>query len=107
LDGSTRGFLFSITQELLMNVRKHAHASHVEVSLTAGNGRQVIRVSDDGVGFDVPQALEVRPGHLGLAALTARVADAGGVLRIDTAPGAGATVEFEVPTSTTDTARHR
>jgi signal transduction histidine kinase len=107
LDGSTRGFLFSTTQELLMNVRKHAHASHVEVSLTAGNGRQVIRVSDDGVGFDVPQALEVRPGHLGLAALTARVADAGGVLRIDTAPGAGATVEFEVPTSTTDTARHR
>jgi signal transduction histidine kinase len=101
LDGSTRGFLFSITQELLMNVRKHAHASHVEVSLSSGNGRQVIRVSDDGVGFDVAQSLEVRPGHLGLAALVARVEHAGGVLRIDTAPGAGATVEFEVPTSST------
>jgi len=105
LDPPMRGFLFSITQELLMNVRKHAHASHVEVSLTAGNGRQVVRVRDDGVGFDVAQGLRLRPGHLGLAALTARVEQAGGVLRIDTASGAGATVEFEVPTSSTTLAR--
>jgi len=93
-----RGFLYRVAQEILMNVRKHAHASRVEVTLTArSDGRHVIRIRDDGVGFDVTDALHARPGHLGLAALTERLELAGGVLRIDSAPGAGATVEFEVP----------
>jgi signal transduction histidine kinase len=92
-----RAFLYRVTQEILMNVRKHAHASSVDVTLTARGGRHVIRISDDGVGFDVTQALRARPGHLGLAALTERLELAGGVLRIESAPGAGATVEFEVP----------
>jgi signal transduction histidine kinase len=93
----TREFLFSVTQELLMNVRKHAQASRVAVLLTARDGRHVIRVRDDGVGFDIAQALRARPDHLGLASLTERVAAAGGVLRIESTPGAGAEAEFEVP----------
>ena len=97
LDGSTRGFLFSTTQELLMNVRKHAHASRIKVSLAARGGRYVISVRDDGVGFDVAEALRPRSGHLGLAALSERLEFAGGALRIESVAGAGATVEFEVP----------
>lgn len=90
-------FLYRVAQEILMNVRKHAQAATVEVTIMARDGRHVIRIRDDGVGFDVTDALRASPGHLGLAALTERLELAGGVLRVESAPGAGATVEFEVP----------
>jgi signal transduction histidine kinase len=90
-------FLYRVAQEILMNVRKHARASAVEVTVTASAGRYVIAVRDDGVGFDVAEALRARPGHVGLAALNERLELAGGVLRLASAPGGGATVEFEVP----------
>jgi signal transduction histidine kinase len=89
--------LYGAVQELLMNVRKHAHASRIKVSLAARGGRYVIGVRDDGVGFDVAEALRPRSGHLGLAALSERLELAGGALRIESIAGAGATVEFEVP----------
>jgi signal transduction histidine kinase len=54
---------------------------------------------DDGTGFDVAEALQARPGHLGLAALTERVELAGGTLRIESALGAGATVEVVLPSA--------
>jgi signal transduction histidine kinase len=90
-------FLYRAAQEILVNVRKHAHASRVNVWLAECGGRHVIRVHDDGVGFDAFEALRPRSGHLGLAALSERLELAGGVLRIDSAAGAGTTVEFEVP----------
>jgi signal transduction histidine kinase len=93
----TRAFLYRAAQEILMNVRTHADASGVEVTLMARDGTHVIRIRDDGVGFEVTEALRARPGHLGLAALSERLEQAGGALRIESAPGAGATVEIEVP----------
>jgi signal transduction histidine kinase len=96
-DPDTRAFLFRAAQELLMNVRKHAHASHVDVSVTTCEGRHVIRVRDDGDGFNAVEALRARAGHVGLAALAERLELAGGALHIESAIGAGATVEFEVP----------
>lgn len=100
-DAERRTFLYRVTCELLMNVRKHARASGVEVTLLVRDGRYVIRVRDDGVGFDVDNALRALPGHLGLAALTERLLLAGGVLRVDSTPGAGTTAEFEVPAANT------
>ena len=96
-DPEMRAFLYRVTREILMNVRKHAQASHVEVALTASDGRHCVRVRDDGVGFNPAEALRARPGHLGLAALTERLELAGGVLRIESKAGAGAMVELEVP----------
>jgi signal transduction histidine kinase len=96
-DPESGTFLYRVTQEALINVRKHAQATYVEVTLMMRAGRYVIRVRDDGVGFDVTEGLRPRPGHLGLAALTEQLKDAGGELRIDAAPGAGTTLEFEVP----------
>jgi len=80
-----------------MNVRKHAQATHVTVSLTAIDGRHVVRVRDNGIGFNAAEALRPRTGHLGLAAMTERLRVLGGVLRVDSDTHAGTTVEFEVP----------
>jgi signal transduction histidine kinase len=93
-----RMLIYRVAQELLINVRKHAHAAGVEVTLLTQDGRHVVRVRDDGVGFNVPNALRPRPGHLGLAALTEHLERVGGVLRVESTPGAGASVEFEIPT---------
>jgi signal transduction histidine kinase len=93
-----REFLFRLAQEVLMNVRKHARARLVRVSLSSGDEMYNLGVQDDGVGFDPVEALRVRPGHLGLAALSERVELAGGTLRIDSAPGRGSTIEVRIPT---------
>jgi signal transduction histidine kinase len=93
-----RTLIYRVAQELLINVRKHAQAAEVEVTLSSRDGRHVVRVRDDGVGFHVADALRPRPGHLGLAALTERLERVGGLLRVESTPGAGASVEFEIPT---------
>ncbi len=72
---AVRVMLFRVLQEALLNVRKHAHAAHVQVSFTASNGTTVLAIRDDGRGFD-PHA--VRRGHLGLVSMRER---AGGVRR--------------------------
>jgi signal transduction histidine kinase len=96
-DPETREFVCRLAREVLMNVRKHARASRVEVTLTERDGKYGVRVRDNGIGFDPAEALRPRPGHLGLAALTERIELAGGAIRIETALGAGATVDLELP----------
>jgi signal transduction histidine kinase len=97
-----RRLLSRLARELLMNVRKHARASRVEVILRSDGDSYVVRVSDDGVGFEPDRALSPRPGHLGLAALRERVELAGGAVRISSAAGEGSTVEVELPSPAVD-----
>lgn len=94
---ATRTLLYRMAQEALANVRTHAMASHVTVTIEEAGGQFCVSVRDDGRGFDVDEALRVRPGHLGLAAMRERITMAGGSLRIDSAPGAGATVAITLP----------
>ncbi len=84
--------LLRAAQEALTNVRRHARARHVDVVLgyTAQGAR--LRVRDDGCGFD-PAA----PGGFGLDGMRARAAQVGGSLVVTSTPGAGTTVEVEVP----------
>jgi PAS domain S-box-containing protein len=83
-------------REALTNVRKHAHAGTVTVELLDVEGGCMVRVVDDGVGYD-PSEVEARPGHLGLVLIKERAELAGGWCRIESSPGAGTTVEFWVP----------
>lgn len=95
-----RGLLFRMAQEPLANVRKHARATLVEVTLEARDEGFLVRVRDDGVGF-TPEVAVGRPGHLGLAAMAERAEMAGGWFRIDSVPDAGTTVEFWLPAPST------
>ena len=49
----TRTILYRITQEALNNVRKHARAHHVDVLLEESHGGFLVRIQDDGQGFDL------------------------------------------------------
>lgn len=92
----SRVICYRIAQEALGNVRKHSRAARVEVVLGSEEGGTIITVRDDGVGFS-PEAVPLAPGHLGLPDMRERAELAGGWLRIQSAPGAGTTVEFWVP----------
>jgi PAS domain S-box-containing protein len=92
----TRVVIYRIAQEALMNVRKHARASRVSVDLSSTEGGCLVQIVDDGVGYS-PQREEARAGHLGLILMRDRAEIAGGWCRIESAPGAGTTVEFWVP----------
>ncbi|HZA84746.1 MAG TPA: sensor histidine kinase, partial [Actinomycetes bacterium] len=94
--------LLRIVQEALANVRKHAAASRVTVTLSYLDDAVTLDVHDDGVGFD--QAARVAAaGGLGLAAMGERVGALGGSMMIETAPGDGTTIAVEVPASAGDT----
>lgn len=93
---STALLIYGTVREALANVRKHARASTVAVELLEVEGGCLIRVVDDGVGYD-PADVEGRAGHLGLVLTRERAVLAGGWCRIESSPGAGTTVEFWVP----------
>jgi signal transduction histidine kinase len=93
---ATKKVLFRVAQEALHNVVKHARATAVEVTFGRDGAAWVLRVRDDGVGFD-PGDLQAAPGHLGLTSMRERVSALGGTLRVASAPGAGATVTARIP----------
>ena len=81
-----------VTQEALANAVRHAGADLVTVRLRGdGDGHVLLEVADDGCGFAVA-AREADAAGLGLRAMRDRVAEHGGVLAIDSAPGTGTRV---------------
>ena len=91
-----RTTIYRIALEALANVRKHSRARRVDVKLRNEDGGFAVSVHDDGVGFD-PDGLSSAPGHLGLSAMSEQAEMLGGWWRVESTPGAGATVEFWVP----------
>jgi signal transduction histidine kinase len=80
-------------QEALANVRKHAAAAQVVVRLCYAGDVVRLEVTDDGAGFD-PAVVN---GGFGLRGMRVRVAEAGGSVTVESAPGKGTSVLAEVP----------
>ena len=91
----TRLALYRIIQEAVTNARKHARASRVVVRLEERDNGTVVRVSDDGVGFEMDRSSG--PGHLGLSAMREQAEMTQGRFRVDSTPGKGTVVEVWVP----------
>ncbi|HEX5249562.1 MAG TPA: GAF domain-containing sensor histidine kinase [Gaiellales bacterium] len=92
---------YRVLQEAITNVRKHAQARSVSVTMREHEGAIVCEVSDDGVGFDPASALDrdrMRL-HLGIESMRERVSVAGGTFDIRSAPGRGATFTISFPLS--------
>ena len=99
LDNDVRAILFRNTRELLTNTIKHARGSKVTVRLEFGEIDLKVVVWDNGVGFD-PGALSdssQSPGGFGLFSIQERMADLGGALKIESAPGKGCTAILTMP----------
>ncbi|MEV6948158.1 GAF domain-containing sensor histidine kinase [Streptomyces sp. NPDC051172] len=85
-----------VAQEALHNALRHAGAQHVDVTLSRREGGTVLRVTDDGSGFD-PKSIRRAGRHLGLVSMRDRASGVGGVLTVESAPGKGTMIEMEVP----------
>jgi signal transduction histidine kinase len=93
---------FDIVQEALGNIRKHSGARHAGVRMRQQRREWVIKIVDDGRGFDVAGTLrtyETR-GSLGLLNMRERAQTMGGHLDMDSTPGRGTTVTLAIPTGT-------
>lgn len=87
---------YRVAQEALNNVAKHARARSVLLSLVRSESGQVaLRIRDDGAGMRVGDRR--KPQAFGLLGMRERVRALGGTLHIDSLPGAGTTVEVQVP----------
>jgi PAS domain S-box-containing protein len=94
----SRTVLYRIAQEALANVRKHAGATAIHVTLADREEGALLRIRDNGVGFDLDTVDEERSGHLGLVSMRERAEMAGGWFRVAGSEGRGTIVEAWVPT---------
>ncbi|QJT00806.1 GAF domain-containing sensor histidine kinase [Streptomyces asoensis] len=88
--------LLRVAQEALHNALRHSGAQHVEVSLGKRGPGTVLRVTDDGGGFD-PTTVRRAGRHLGLVSMRDRASGVGGTLTVESVPGKGTTIEMEAP----------
>ncbi|WP_327269941.1 GAF domain-containing sensor histidine kinase [Streptomyces sp. NBC_01218] len=88
--------LLRVAQEALHNALRHSGGHRVTVTLTRRGAATVLRIADDGQGFD-PTAVRQAGRHLGLVSMSHRAHSVGGTLSVESAPGQGATIEMEVP----------
>jgi signal transduction histidine kinase len=85
--------LLRVTQEACANAVRHGNARRLAVSMTRQDGHVELAVRDTGTGFD-PAAAHAGSG---LAHIRDRVAELGGTVDIDSAPGRGAALTVRVP----------
>jgi signal transduction histidine kinase len=92
--------VYRAVQESLNNVARHAQARRVQVSMRIADGKLVVKVRDDGVGFRVDRDAREgrgRPTLLGLRGLKERTERSGGCCKVTSTPGKGTTVRLEWP----------
>ena len=87
--------LYRVTQEALTNIARHTQARRVGIILPREEGLIRAIIEDDGLGFDVDEAL--RCGRLGLLGVRKRVDMLGGTFSIESVRATGTTVFAEVP----------
>jgi signal transduction histidine kinase len=98
---ATEECILRVTQEALANVRKHADASRVVVTLSYLDEGVALDVRDDGVGFE-PASLATTgdglTGGVGLQLMLERVDQLGGTRAIESSAGEGTSVVVQLPT---------
>lgn len=104
LDTKVVGTIFSIVQEALNNIKRHANAQNVWLSLEIKNNHLVVTVRDDGEGFDVNTVVEGydKRGSLGLLNMRERAQLIEADLQIQShseAPNRGTSIQLTIPLS--------
>jgi signal transduction histidine kinase len=92
--------VFRIVQEGLNNIRKHASARQVRLTLQrSSTASLIVRLQDDGIGLAAPPDLvSLTTGkHFGLLGISERVALLGGNMQIESTPGGGVILRVEIP----------
>ena len=97
LDPDQSVALFRIVQEALNNVAKHARASQASVLLQQIEDKLLLKIEDDGIGFDLEEQKSSETETYGLIGIRERVSLLEGELRIDSTKGGGTTITISMP----------
>jgi len=99
IDPGNEIFLFRIIQEILNNIIKHSRAQNIHADLIYRENRIIFTFTDDGIGFDVKEAMQ-RPSSnrgIGLTSMVNRAKLIGGQLSIISQSGNGTKTIIEIP----------
>ncbi|WP_082232522.1 sensor histidine kinase [Halobacillus massiliensis] len=94
LDKGIEDHLFRILQEAISNTLRHAKADKLEVMLIQRDENVILRVIDDGVGFEAEDA---KASSYGLQNMKERAVEIGGSLKLVSLEGEGTRLEVKVP----------
>jgi len=94
LDEEKQTVIYRVAQEALANAGRHAHAQSVGLALEIDGEAALLRVRDDGVGFD---PVASRGEGLGLGGMAERARLVGGELDLRSSPGSGTELTLRVP----------
>jgi len=97
--------LYRFAQQALGNIEMHAHARHIKISLRQNMGI-LLRVEDDGVGFDAEMVMRQQREGLGLTNLRERIEMFGGTFTVQSAPGKTILSAYLPPESIQPDERH-
>jgi signal transduction histidine kinase len=89
--------LLRAIQEALTNARKHSGATTLRVCVELVGAMAQISITDDGHGFDTSRLQHRGDGHFGLIFMRERMAQIGGSLKIESAPGGGTALRLDAP----------
>jgi len=89
--------VFRVVQEAITNIARHSRATQASISLTKQEGRLLVRVRDNGQGFDLAQVMNGPRQAWGLLGMEERVTLLNGKFYISTRPGAGTLLLAEIP----------
>ena len=90
--------LYRLIQEALWNIKKHADASHVTIKMVASFPYIILRVEDDGKGFDIKDRMvsATKEKRMGLRSMEERVSLLNGKMKIHSRLGEGTKIYIEV-----------
>jgi signal transduction histidine kinase len=93
--------IYRIILEAMNNIRKHARAAHVDLVLKFDLEYAIVDISDDGLGFDLSEALSDKgaKSSIGLITMKERAEMLGGKMQVETAPGDGTRIFVKLPVS--------
>jgi signal transduction histidine kinase len=103
LPQNTEIIVYRLVQECCNNIAKHSEATHVNISVVSSDGKVKLQVDDNGVGFNVDEAL-ARRDSFGLSGMRERVALLGGSFQVRSFPQSskrerGTRIRIELPIS--------
>jgi signal transduction histidine kinase len=98
-DQSTVHEVLMVAREALYNAVRHGRPRTVRVDAEFGHDRCIVKVTDDGTGFDAAAVSSFPNGHYGLIGIRERVERIGGRFTLDSRAGAGTKLIIEVPRS--------
>ena len=91
--------IYRMIQEALHNIARHAEADHVTIRVTSAHPHLLVRIEDNGIGFDIGQ-MQLRnreDKRMGVQGMQERIALLGGHLEIDSSPQNGTRLMAEIP----------